>query len=275
MPCITPLKIKNKRKTSSDYAYNVVPCGKCPQCQQKRVNSWIFRLLQEEKRHVTALFVTLTYTPENAPRSDAGLLTLSKSDCQNFLKRLRKNTGCKTIKYYLAGEYGGQTRRPHYHAIMFDVTEQQILENWQHGAIHVGNVTQQSIGYCAKYINKGKIIPMWNGDDRVPEFSLMSKKMGANYLTPQQIKYHKDGKRNYVTTHGGHKQSLPRYYRDKIFEEHEIEYFGNLNKEIRENQYVDEVNRAGSEQNYHRIRFERIRSAIKSNQLNAKNRNKI
>lgn len=59
-------------------------------------------------------------------------------------------------------------------------------------------------------------------DDREPEFPLMSKRMGENYLTPQMINYHKaDIGRLYATKEGGHRIALPRYYRNKIYTDQE------------------------------------------------------
>lgn len=215
--CLTPINVKNKRMLNSDYAYNTVPCGKCPACRRRRANGWIFRLLKEEKVHKFSHFVTLTYDNENLPRSPRGFATLRKSDCQDFFKRLRFDTGCRTIKYYLCGEYGTNHRRPHYHAIIFDAEPAAIEKAWGLGYVHFGTVSGDSIGYTVKYLDKGKIVPEHANDDRLPEFSLMSKGLGKNYLTPQMIAHHRANLSSTVTIEGGIKQAMPRYYRDKIY----------------------------------------------------------
>ena len=177
MSCIQPIRIKTIKKADEngmerlETARHVVPCGKCPQCRQRRANAWIFRLLKEERIHKTALFVTLTYDSDHVPITPKKFMTLDKRDCQLFMKRLRKNTGRKTIKYYLCGEYGSTTFRPHYHAIMYDVTHEEIDAAWQLGGIYVGQVTGQSIGYTTKYMCKEKRIPMHSNDDRAVSYT--------------------------------------------------------------------------------------------------------
>lgn len=199
----------------------VVPCGKCPQCKLKRVNAWVFRLEQEARQHKTSLFITLTY--ERPPMSSNGFMTLYKKDYQDFIKRLRKHIHGNTksnIKYYACGEYGGKTWRPHYHAIIFDVFQDQIAATWKHGHIHCGEVNNNTIAYCCKYICKDKRVGLFAKDDRIKEFSLMSKNLGLNYITAETKKYHTDVELNsFILKPDGHKQCLPRYYRDKIFTE--------------------------------------------------------
>jgi hypothetical protein len=100
------------------------------------------------------------------------------------MKLLRKVNPNK-IKYYLCGEYGTNTMRPHYHMLIFNAEENTIAEQWQYGTdTHFGQIQGASVGYTLKYIDKNKKIPLHINDDRVPEFSLMSKKLGDNYLTP-------------------------------------------------------------------------------------------
>lgn len=151
-------------------------------------------------------------------------MSLNKRDFQLFMKRLRKEHGKNhpKIRYYCAGEYGSKTFRPHYHAIIFDSDERSIAKCWQLGQIHFGKVSGPSIGYTCKYINKGKVIPIHAKDDRIPEFSLMSKGMGVNYLTPQIIAWHRqDLTRLYLTLEDGIKICMPRYYRERIWNESE------------------------------------------------------
>jgi len=83
-------------------------------------------------------------------------------------------------------------------------------------------MTGDSIAYTMKYIDKQSSFKMHDRDDRVPEFPLMSKGLGANYLSDAIVDYHKaDISRLYVTREGGHKVALPRYYREKIYSESE------------------------------------------------------
>lgn len=199
----------------------IVPCGKCVQCLQRRINGWTFRLNQELKRSTSACFLTLTY--ETEPLSFNQQPTLDKTDFQKFMKRLRKKIKNSNIKYYACGEYGTQTQRPHYHAIMFNMPQSwindsvKLHETWSHGHIYIGEAEMASFSYVVGYLNKGRWQPTHELDDRNPEFSLMSKNMGSNYQTPQMERWHKSRLASYATMPGGQKVSLPRYYRDKIF----------------------------------------------------------
>ena len=126
-------------------------------------------------------------------------------------------------KYYAVGEYGTRTKRPHYHAIMFNLPQdwivkpQKLLDTWSHGHIDIGSSQMASIHYVTGYIQKGRWEPEADYDDRIPEFPLMSKKMGLNHLTPQMIKYYKSRLQPFVTMEGGIKMPMPRYFRDKIY----------------------------------------------------------
>lgn len=275
MGCLTPIKVKNKSPDIGGFAFNVVPCGKCPECRRERINSWVFRLTQQERVQKSAVFVTLTY--DKPPISGNGFMTLCKEDCQKFFKRLRFNTGRKSIKYYLAGEYGSRTKRPHYHAIIFDASDVEISKAWGFGYVHCGNVSSDSIAYCAKYIDKPSLIPLFEKDDRCKEFSLMSKGMGKNYLSPAKIKWHKqDGFRNYLPLQGGFTCKLPRYYRDKIFDDNDKKYLNWLAQKEATEKFSREVEKYGSEREMYKVKFENVKAYIENkNRRDAEKRNKI
>lgn len=169
-------------------------------------------------------------------------MSCRKEDCQLFLKRLRKrHPKTVRIKYFLAAEYGGRTMRPHYHIIMFNADIHQIQPAWDLGDIHYGSVTGASVGYCLKYMSKGAQIPVHANDDRLPEFRLMSKRLGASYLSNRMVEWHKTDldNRMYCNLEAGKKISMPRYYKDKIYTEQErkrVAFFSRLQmiKEQRE-----------------------------------------
>lgn len=219
-----------------------VPCGKCPPCIKTHSKGWVFRLQQESKDHQTELFLNLTYDEKHVPKNKYGINTLRKKDLQLFWKRLRKRLhdhyGDKyKFKYYACGEYGTQTNRPHYHAVIFGlpklmcVDPQEITDIWGKGHIVLGSVTGGSIAYVTQYVHKKAIKGFENVYEQLiktnkhgwrikgcePEFSAMSKKLGLNYITPAMIKYHRENLAAYCTLDGGIKTSMPRYYRDKIF----------------------------------------------------------
>lgn len=219
--CMTPLTIKNKKITPDkpELSYNV-PCGKCPKCRTKRMNGWAFRLEQQAKISSSARFITLTYSSDNIPILENGKTTLKKVDIQLFMKRLRKLNKEK-ISYYAVGEYGGETHRPHYHIIMFNCEIETIQKAWQLGEVHYGQSNLSSIKYTLKYLYKLSRID--GSDGRQPEFQLMSKGLGANYITDQTIDWHNNTnnpeKRFYLPQIGNTKIPMPRYYKNKIYGE--------------------------------------------------------
>jgi len=177
-----------------------LPCGKCPPCKKRRTSGWSFRLVKEGERSNSALFITLTYDTEYVPITKNGFMSLNKRDVQLFLKRLRKLNPHDKLKYYLCGEYGGDTRRPHYHLIIFNCDISKINPACQKGEIHYGQVSAASVGYTLKYMSKPKTQKKHARDDRVSEFALMSKGLGKTYITPQMVQWHKNALKSWRVT---------------------------------------------------------------------------
>lgn len=227
--CDTPFFVKHSNPAMGEIP---VPCGRCPPCKHRRVNSWVFRLVQEEKRSHSAHFVTLTYASHSVPISTNGFMSLKPEDMRLYWKRLRKICRSKygvKIKYYYCGEYGGTTERPHYHAIIFNVPDDRLFsEAWSLngvpiGGVHVGSVTQDSIAYTLKYIDKSSWSPKHSRDDRFREFSRMSQGLGLNYLTPEIVQWHRSSPEHmFCSLYAGHRIALPRYYKRKMFTDDEV-----------------------------------------------------
>jgi hypothetical protein len=224
--CLTPVNLKKetiKQKLNDSYFAQQVPCGRCIECRKGRVNSWFSRLSSELSVSRSAYFVTFTYDENSLCYSDNGLLTLNYRDYQLFIKRLRKrNLSSRKIKYFCVGEYGSQTHRPHYHAIIFNVNDPSLFQQvWDKGHVHVGDVKEASIFYTLKYSLKSSVFGNTTGqdpdDDRIPEKALMSKGLGLSYLTDAMVQYHKDDVSRPITMLGNTKIPLSRYYRDKLF----------------------------------------------------------
>lgn len=257
MSCMTPYHKKGEENLP-------LPCGKCPFCLATRVSQWSFRLMREDRNAKTANFVTFTYAPEHVPKSPNGYKTLLKKDYQDFMKRLRKQSpSLPKIKYYAVGEYGSTTMRPHYHAIIFNADIELVQKAWEKGYIYNGDVREESVGYTLKYINKKGKIPMHRNDDRIKEFSLMSKGLGESYLSENMINWHKEmpNQRVYCNLKGGRKIAMPRYYKNKIFDKKELyefaDYVKNLS-DIKMNEYVE------NNINHHNDILEGIKQSQKS-----------
>jgi hypothetical protein len=215
MACISPWYVKSKLTTEK----TPVPCGKCPECLKRVVNSWAFRLSVEQRSAITSLFVTLTYATTNMPFHGENP-TLQKTDLQKFFKRLRKLNPEVKLKYFAVGEYGTKKNRPHYHAVIFNANPHTIerawaLDNKRIGEVHIGQVTESSIVYTLKYMCKhGRIDPK----ELAPEFRLMSKGMGEAYVVRMKKWHNQDIlNRTYIPLKDGKKISMPRYYKDRIY----------------------------------------------------------
>ena len=166
-----------------------VPCGSCLGCRMERSRQWAIRCVHEAKMHDENSFVTLTYDPENIPPKGS----LDKKAFPAFIKRLRKRIGDK-VRYLHAGEYGTNTRRPHYHAIIFgygfpdkskwtermgnSVFRSEELEDvWGQGMCEIGTVTYGSAMYVAKYIIQKNAAEFYPSGIQ-PEFATMSNRPG-------------------------------------------------------------------------------------------------
>ena len=248
MKCPTPISIKDKSDANPNGKASkriTVPCGKCGNCRRARRNQWAFRLTQELKDSENAYFITLTYSDEKLPEFidyDSGEIksNLVKEDLQKFIKRLRekqyRQTKERKFRYYAVGEYGTETDRAHYHLIGFNIDRSIInrLDNiWGHGHVHVGTVTEGSILYVAKYHVNRDMDADENG--RQKEFATMSKRpaIGHGYITRNQ-NWHKDNMNSYIIQNG-YKKAMPRYYKDKIFQELDKETINNkIEKQLEE-----------------------------------------
>lgn len=238
MKCLAPLTVLNPKHKVRPLAEPLrvnVPCGTCQNCLKSMVSQWAFRLEYHARNYNYLDFVTLTFSPEYVPLTKSGLQNLEKRPLQLFLKRLRKLNGDK-ISYFACGEYGGRSSRPHYHILLYGcLSHSYIYESWSMdgnpiGNVHLGNnIHNGAIPYTLKYMHKKGQIPAFKGDDRTPEFRLMSKKIGMTYLSPAKMRWHLADwpNRQYVTHQTGHKSNLPRYFKEKILEyaeKNKIEY---------------------------------------------------
>lgn len=116
------------------------------------------------------------------------LNVVSKRDIQLFIKRLRyyaKQTtkSYHNIRYYITGEYGGRTYRPHYHALLFFDSEsialhinEMLCKSWQFGNIFDPHFVSGSASeYVASYVNSFSKLPSIYEHEQIRQFSLFSK----------------------------------------------------------------------------------------------------
>jgi len=153
------------------------PCGQCLPCRINRSRVWTARILLESMQHPQNMFLTLTYNDEHFPEYGH----LKKEDLQKFLKRFRKRLDQK-VRYYAAGEYGEETKRPHFHLAIFGAgieTEQAVKESWPKGFYQIGELNRTTAEYISGYIVKGLSKGHPSLEGRPPEFSTMSRNPGV------------------------------------------------------------------------------------------------
>lgn len=236
--------------------YIEIPCGKCIGCRLDYSRTWANRMMLELKDHETAYFVTLTYNDEHVPISyypdpETGeaieVYTLSKRDVQLFFKRLRK--AGQVVRYFLAGEYGNMTFRPHYHAIIYGLrlddlkplkrtkggllyTSEFLERTWQKGLVAVAEVTWETCAYTARYVTKklkGDLAEFYKIHNIVPEFALMSRKPGLarKYYDENKDKFYATDTIIISTDKGGLKFKPPKYF-DCLYELDNPEEYGKI-----------------------------------------------
>lgn len=217
--------------------HTLVPCGHCMGCRLDRSRVWADRMLLELRDNdYKALFVTLTYNDASLPHAchvgynyyegfyedvvplaldddeewiaaAAGApATLSIRDTQLFMKRLRKTFKDRRIRFFLAGEYGPKTHRPHYHAIIYGLTLSDFKDSrikdfnklgqpryisksferiWGNGYCVIAPVNWNTCAYVSRYTMK-KVYKSENShayaSDQLPPFCTMSRRPGIGLL---------------------------------------------------------------------------------------------
>lgn len=165
-----------------------IPCGKCIQCRLAYSREWANRCMCELKTSDNALFLTLTYDDghlEFGPYVDpeTGAITtrakLVPKHFTNFMKRLRAWSGelhpGYHQRFFACGEYGDESSRPHYHAIIYNLppeftekshlftapgvqpplwTSPALSKLWPYGMSVYGDVTWDTCAYVARYVTK-------------------------------------------------------------------------------------------------------------------------
>lgn len=272
MPCFHPLQAFRAAsgevvwRESGDVVRTLtLPCGRCLGCRLERARQWSIRCMHEARSWPVNSFVTLTYDDDQLPSGRS----LRYSDFQRFMKRLRKARPDQVVRFFMCGEYGEETLRPHYHAALFNenfgrdrtvwrkggsgfvVYRSAELERlWPFGMSSIGELTRESAEYIARYVVKKvtgeradahyRVVDPDSGEVswRVPEFVRMSLKpirpggpggVGASW-------FERFGATD-VAPHdrvvfGGRSGPVPRYY-DKLLERSDPDAF-EVNKMARE-----------------------------------------
>lgn len=166
-------------------------------------------MMLEASQHAQSTFVTLTYGPRELPISN-GVETLSPGDLQKWLKRFRVALAPLRIRFFAVGEYGDNTQRPHYHALIFGAPTclrgrtggisgtlpanncclpcQTLERSWGLGRVFQGSVTPDSCQYVAGYTVKKMTEPTHPANaGRHPEFSRQSLRPGIGTWAMEDV----------------------------------------------------------------------------------------
>lgn len=305
------------------FKFSETGCQKCEICRIEKSKDWATKGYCEGETWKNKCFVTLTYNGENLP-SDR---KLRRSDIQKFWKDLRYHLYKKTkktsknkvdlelernhmeeiysneledvfgansrrknrypVRYINCGEYGPKTKRPHYHAVIFNFkpfdmrrlmrdrrgywvyTSNKLNKIWDKGYVIVEHANYTTCAYVARYTTKKY--------DRTPEEQekMKAKKqiefigasslgfIGYYYWLKNKEKI-KENKGIFIHTKAGtHLQKIPKAMERKWKWENEDEYeeyefekerIGKENwekilsgTELSENEYIWETYRARME----------------------------
>lgn len=250
-------QMKYAASQGKNYEMQRVPCGVCPSCRLQQSREWAARIMMEASKYDCNYFVTLTYDDEHKPFDEVRTLPdgrvftddgtwngyLEKKDVQDFLKRLRIHWKRKydhdDIRFFMCGEYGTQTERPHYHIIFFNLpiydyedlkvvngkplfTSPEIREIWGKGHISIGEVEFASAAYVARYAMKKRTgtfaAEHYARKGQTPEYVNMSRKPGIGkdwYDAHKQEIYDTD---NIINVELGKLKGKPPRYFDRLYD---------------------------------------------------------
>lgn len=253
-----------KQLKYEDLMYNpkimLIPCGQCIGCRIRQREDWTTRIELEARDYPKdeVWFITLTYDEDHVPgmitktgeimrkvqytwkpgeKRPSSVQILLYEDIQKFLKRLRKAYRGK-LRYFVAGEYGEQTARPHYHMILYgwrptDLKELYKIQHngyytsewlkgiWRMGQIQIAQAVPETYRYVAGYVTKkmyeidGKKANTYYELGQTKPFACMSLRpgIGDKYYQEHKAEIWRQG---YIQCTNGKRAQIPRYYEKQM-----------------------------------------------------------
>ena len=257
-------QLSGKQLKYEDLMYNpkimLIPCGQCIGCRIRQREDWTTRIELEARDYPKdeVWFITLTYDDDHVPgtiiktgeimrkvqytwkpgeKRPTSVQILLYEDIQKFLKRLRKAYRGK-LRYFVAGEYGEQTARPHYHMILYGwkptdlenlykihhngyYTSKWLANLWGMGQIQIAQAVPETYRYVAGYVTKkmyeidGKKANMYYELGQTKPFACMSLKpgLGDHYYQEHKKEIWRQG---YIQCTNGKQAQIPRYYEKQM-----------------------------------------------------------
>lgn len=257
-------QLSGKQLKYEDLMYNpkvmLIPCGQCIGCRIRQREDWTTRIELEARDYPKeeVWFITLTYDDDHVPgmiiktgeimrkvqytwkpgeKLPSSVQILLYEDIQKFLKRLRKAYRGK-LRYFVAGEYGEQTARPHYHMILYGwkptdledlykihhngyYTSKWLEDLWRMGQIQIAQAVPETYRYVAGYVTKkmyeidGKKANEYYELGQTKPFACMSLKpgLGDHYYQEHKAEIWRQG---YIQCTNGKQAQIPRYYEKQM-----------------------------------------------------------
>lgn len=152
--CYRPLHIKSNNVYTNSNVSAVsydVPCGKCESCRDSYQAVWKCRLWHElestYKHGGCSVFLTFTYNDDNLPTylyNGVKVPVFNHDHVKSFLNRLKvrmyRKFGKSCYKYFIAMEFGKNTKRQHLHGLFFlsnrvvwQIFVEMCRELWSYG----------------------------------------------------------------------------------------------------------------------------------------------
>lgn len=165
--CLRPMTIRSKY-VNDERRWITVPCGKCEECLKQRQNDFMIRSFNELLLH-KGTFFTFTYRNDKLPcvlDKDSGevVVSLSRKDIHQLLDATRHFCSRHDLsmpRYFICGEYGEKTFRPHAHGIFLDLDNQVRDFIHSYWSVKFGFASYEVIGnsikdkfHSGKYVSK-------------------------------------------------------------------------------------------------------------------------
>lgn len=205
----------------------LVNCGKCLNCVSNKKRDYALRASVEIEKYPNKIFATLTYNEMEVPyrkNKDGEIkLSLSEEHARNFIKRVRyqlkKEFSGNELKYFMAGEYGGTTERPHYHIVAGSqgAITSTIKNKWIYGRADIEKlISRKAVSYTVGYTDKKTYSQRYKGVEE--PFHKFSVGMGKDWFYKQWEEGKITAEHYYIETQN-YIQALPIYFKNLIKKE--------------------------------------------------------
>lgn len=218
------------------------PCGKCRACKLAKANKkMIISVYAAHEYKKNGQFLTLTYDDDHLPNG------LKHEDFAGFMKRLRRNTGVNDLKMFMAGEYGEESGREHFHVLFYNhkFPIEEIQKAWSEpytriplGFVADGTLTPLSMKYATGYVAKGGYDP---GSGKRPPYGRFSCRIPDGMTMREIERMCRTGK----VMFNGISFSVPEIYRrrykklwDDYHDQREYDRFLKEQEDIKKNGYM-------------------------------------